>query len=150
MYRNQSVLVLSKEKGKTFVFGGVCLNKPAAAAERKSNNRGRDERRKEKERRKRNNNIPACPINKKNHTLPVTFKSNGIAYLGFCSKSFTAYQIAKSFLFGQEEIFLLFEFEFELVRWGCWDFWESRRTAALRMKGVVYWKKGKIKGGWDC
>lgn len=71
----------------------------------------------------------------------MTFKSKGIAYLGFRSKSFTAYQIARSFLFGQEEIFL-----FELVRCGCWDFWESRRTAALRIKGVVYWRRENKRG----
>lgn len=96
------------------VFVSTNSPPPPLPKEKKSNNRGDI-----KEKKEENNNIPACPINKKNHTLPVTFKSNGIAYLGFCSKSFTAYQIARSFLFGQEEIFLLFEFEFEC---GCWDF----------------------------
>lgn len=122
MKNHQSVLALSKEKSRTFCFWW-CLSQQTR---RRKEERGiteeeTKERKKEKKRRKTNNNIPACPINKKNHTLPVTFKSNGIAYLGFCSKSFTAYQIAKSFLFGQEEIFLLL-FEFELMRWDCWDF----------------------------
>jgi hypothetical protein len=46
--------------------------------------------------------LPAFPINTKNHTLPVTFNSNGTAYAGRLSTPITAYQIPSTFFFSHE------------------------------------------------
>lgn len=35
-------------------------------------------------------NAPACPMSRKNHTLPVTFSSRGMAYAGFLNRSYIA------------------------------------------------------------
>jgi len=45
---------------------------------------------------------PAFPINTKNHTLPVTFNSNGTAYAGRLNTPITAYHIPSTFFFSHE------------------------------------------------
>ena len=45
--------------------------------------------------------LPACPINKKNHILPVTFTTKGNAYDGFLSRSTTVQNPFKPFRFNQ-------------------------------------------------
>lgn len=40
---------------------------------------------------KRKSHLPAFPISKKNHTLPVKFTTNGTAYAGLRSKSTTVH-----------------------------------------------------------
>ena len=44
---------------------------------------------------------PAWPINKKNHTLPVTLHNNGIAYAGLLNRSTTAQNTPNIFLLTQ-------------------------------------------------
>ncbi len=45
----------------------------------------------------------ALPISTKNHTLPVTLSSSGIAYAGRESTPMTAYQVVSSLLRSQED-----------------------------------------------
>nr|POE56335.1 hypothetical protein CFP56_50879 [Quercus suber] len=74
--------------------------------------------------------VPACPINKKNQTLPVTFNNSGIAYAGFLKRSTTPYKTPQNFLDIQEIS------GSERYGRGVEGVW-SRILAALAMNGVV-------------
>jgi len=74
-------------------------------------------------------NLPAFPINKKNHTLPVKFSTNGTAYRGLRKRSATAKTVPYSRL--RTKLFLTSSLSSSGCGGGRWS------LAARRMKGVV-------------
>ncbi len=78
---------------------------------------------------KRQGNLPALPINKKNHTLPVRLITSGIAYLGLRNRSTTPKRAPRNFDLIQ------LDFTDGESRIGCGG-GECCRAAA-RMNGVV-------------